>query len=221
MFCLLTGKQLTNHKSQAGGSSHHPHLSLTLRVYLLCPCPACPAYSGDKLPWVGHLYSGSKSIYCVTGMSKWGLTNGVVAGQVLHDYILGKEADNKYAKMLDATRWSVKSAPGAIKEMAHTAQHMIGDKLKALAAPNIDTLKPGTGGLVKTKNSGTVGAYLDMDGKYHTIKPVCTHLGCHLLFNQGDACWDCPCHGSQFTIDGDVIHGPAVKCLEQVKDLQW
>ena len=122
--------------------------------------------------------------------------------------------------MLDARRWDLKAVPGMIKENLHTAQHFFADKIKALVAPNIDSLKPGTGGLVKAKGQ-TVGAYLDRDGKYHVVKPVCTHLGCHLLFNQGDSVWDCPCHGSQFGIDGDVIHGPAVKALEQIKDLEW
>jgi len=176
--------------------------------------------SSDHLPWIGYLYSGTNSIYTATGFSKWGLTNGVVAGQLFHDIIMQRETSNPYFKMMDARRVTVKTTPGMIAETLHTTQHFFADKIKALVAPSITTLKPGTGGLVKAK-SGTVGAYLDRDGKYHVVKPVCTHLGCHLLFNQGDAVWDCPCHGSQFGIDGDVIHGPAVKGLEVVKDLEW
>ena len=176
--------------------------------------------SSDHLPWIGYLYRGSNTIYTATGFSKWGLTNGLAAGQIIHDLILGNEATNKYFKMTDARRYSAKTIPGMIQEGLHTTQHMIGDKIKALVAPSIDTLKPGTGGLVKAGGQ-TVGAFLDTEGKYHLVKPVCTHLGCHLLFNQGDAVWDCPCHGSQFGVDGDVIHGPAVVNLEVIKDLQW
>jgi len=53
------------------------------------------------------------------------------------------------------------------------------------------------------------------------FQPVCTHLGCDVIFNQGERCWDCPCHGSQFTVDGEVIQGPACKKLPSMNHLQW
>jgi Rieske Fe-S protein len=87
-------------------------------------------------------------------------------------------------------------------------------------APSITTLKAGDGGLVKV-GSETVGAYLDLNGKYHIVTPICTHLGCHVLFNHTDKVYDCPCHGSQYDIDGKVIHGPAVKNLCKREDLKW
>ena len=35
-------------------------------------------------------------------------------------------------------------------------------------------------------------------------------MKCNLIFNYIDKTWDCPCHGSRFTIDGDIIEGPSV-----------
>lgn len=176
-------------------------------------------FSGDHLPYIGHLHRGTENIYTATGFSKWGLTNGVAAAKIIRDSII-KEAENEYASFVDARRWDLTKTLGTIiEENVHVTKHMIGDKLKALVAPSIESLKPGEGGLVKSKK-GTVGAYIDDAGKCHAVHPVCTHLGCHLNFNQGDLAWDCPCHGSRFDTNGDVIHGPATKPLDKV-DLDW
>lgn len=39
--------------------------------------------------------------------------------------------------------------------------------------------------------------------------PRCPHLGCALKYNKAEHTWDCPCHGSRFTEDGELIDNPA------------
>ena len=41
----------------------------------------------------------------------------------------------------------------------------------------------------------------------YAVNATCTHLGC--LVKQSAAGFDCPCHGSQYTANGVVTHGPA------------
>ncbi len=46
------------------------------------------------------------------------------------------------------------------------------------------------------------------------FSPICTHLGCHYKWNPEDGRFECPCHGSVFTISGKVIGGPAPRPLD-------
>lgn len=39
--------------------------------------------------------------------------------------------------------------------------------------------------------------------------PRCPHLGCALKYNREECSWDCPCHGSRFSENGQLIDGPA------------
>lgn len=43
----------------------------------------------------------------------------------------------------------------------------------------------------------------------------CPHLGCALKWNPTERSWDCPCHGSRFTVNGEVIDNPATDDLKK------
>lgn len=40
------------------------------------------------------------------------------------------------------------------------------------------------------------------------FKKRCTHLGCALYFNDKEQCYECPCHGSKYDLNGKVIYNP-------------
>lgn len=44
--------------------------------------------------------------------------------------------------------------------------------------------------------------------------PRCPHMGCALKWNKFEHSWDCPCHGSRFSKDGEVLNHPAVSNLK-------
>jgi len=45
--------------------------------------------------------------------------------------------------------------------------------------------------------------------------PRCPHLGCALQWNPQEHSWDCPCHGSRFAADGQLLDNPATGNLKK------
>ena len=45
--------------------------------------------------------------------------------------------------------------------------------------------------------------------------PRCPHLGCALKWNRQERTWDCPCHGSRFAEDGQLLDNPATGGLKK------
>ncbi len=58
-----------------------------------------------------------------------------------------------------------------------------------------------------------VNAWESTVGLLTPTKKRCPHLGCALKWNPQEHSWDCPCHGSRFTKDGQLIDNPATDDL--------
>ncbi len=56
-----------------------------------------------------------------------------------------------------------------------------------------------------------VYVFRDMEGIY-VISAVCPHLGC--IVSEEPERFECPCHGSVFNLDGQVVKGPAPTALK-------
>jgi menaquinol-cytochrome c reductase iron-sulfur subunit len=46
------------------------------------------------------------------------------------------------------------------------------------------------------------------------FSPICPHLGCHFDWNPSSKHFECPCHGSVYSLDGKVLGGPAPRPLD-------
>lgn len=168
----------------------------------------------DTMPYVGKLMSSKKNIYVATGFRKWGMTNGTAAARMLVDEVLG--VDNPWKEAFDPTRKFTAKAYGKLfTENFDVAKELIIGKLKS-GEKDIN-IEKGEGKVVEL-DGHKYGAYRDDEGKLHIVNITCTHVGCELKWNDAEKSWDCPCHGSRFTYDGEILEGPATHRLNHYKE---
>ena len=118
----------------------------------------------DGVPYIGQYAKSTPDVFVETGFNKWGMTNAMVAADILCDLVQGKS--NPYASVFDPSRMLLRLQ---------------------LAANAFDSVV----------------------GLLTPTAPRCPHLGCALKYNRAEHTWDCPCHGSRFTEDGQLIDNPA------------
>lgn len=148
------------------------------------------------------------------GDSGQGLTHGVV-GAILNTGLI---LDHSHP-------WKDLYAPGRVPLKA--AKDFLSENLTALknfaeyVAPgelgSLDDLKRGQGAIVR-HGTKKIAAYRDNSGTLYLNSPSCKHVGCHLHWNRFETCWDCPCHGSIFDVDGKPINAPAIGSLDRVEE---
>ena len=168
----------------------------------------------DKIPYIGEFSNILPDVYVGTGFNKWGMTSSNVAARIITDKITGKE--NEYEEVFKATRVNPIVNKDEVKNMvSQTAKSLVVERLKGSNKENIENMKQETGQILEIDGE-KVGVYKDVEGQVFAVKPVCTHLGCILNWNNADKTWDCPCHGSRFDYTGKNINNPAIKDLEKV-----
>ena len=165
----------------------------------------------DQVPYAGRLHLRSRRVYVATGLKKWGITAGTAAAVLISDAILGRE--NEGAGLFSASRVRpLQEAPRFALENARTGIRFLSERVQHRGTRPLEALRPGEGDIVSVGGKKVAG-YRDDEGALHAVSSRCTHLGCQVAWNAAERTWDCPCHGSRFDVDGDVLNGPAVAPL--------
>ena len=156
--------------------------------------------SPDRVPYAGELSGAARRMYVATGFNGWGISNGTAAAMLIADQVQGEA--NPWRALYDPTR----RAPKDFNEG--------GDSRSIVQS--IDDIAAGAGGVV-VQGKSKLAVWKDAEGNAHALSASCTHKGCTVTWNDADRTWDCPCHGSMFTCEGQVIHGPATEPLEPAR----
>ncbi len=156
--------------------------------------------SPDDVPYAGELAKDAPGMYVATGFNGWGISNGTAAAMLIADQVQG--VANPWRALYNPTRRAPKHFNRG------------GDSQSLVDA--LDEIEPGAGGVIE-RGKKKIAVWKDAAGKPHALSASCTHMGCTVTWNNADLTWDCPCHGSMFTRDGEVIHGPATEPLKPVR----
>ncbi|MDF2921675.1 MAG: (2Fe-2S)-binding protein [Paenibacillaceae bacterium] len=170
-------------------------------------------YSLDNLPYIGQELAGVPNLFVATGYRKWGMTTGIAAAILLSKLIHGEESP--YEDLFAPVRFHANpSIQTFVIQNANVAKELVAGKL-GMIHRTVEELQIDEGAVVRI-NGKRAGAYRDMEGALHLVDTTCTHLGCEVEWNEGERSWDCPCHGSRFSYEGNVLEGPAKKALGAV-----
>ena len=156
--------------------------------------------SYDGLPYIGEV---DDNLYIACGFNKWGNTNGTIAGKVIYDIIM--KNDNPYIGLFNPRRSiSFNKVKNLFIYNFSVMKRYILNKIVPLINYYDDSVS------VKLIDGKLCGIYIDENKNKHIVSNICPHMKCNLIFNYIDKTWDCPCHGSRFDVDGNLIFGPSV-----------
>lgn len=170
--------------------------------------------TADGLPYIGRSSKGQTNSYLATGFNGWGMTGCTLAARLLADMVIGRP--NQWEELYNPNRSEIKSAKTFLSENLNVAKEFVGEKIHGPSEQDPTSLMPGEAKVVSWK-SEAVAAYKEKSGALHAVSALCTHMGCTVTWNEAEQSWDCPCHGSRFDMEGNVLHGPAVERLQKIE----
>ncbi len=169
----------------------------------------------DGLAYIGHLPGNPENVYVATGFSGNGMTYSHIAAITLTELITKKESE--YGKLFHPGR--IKPVAGFanfVKENVDVVKEFIGKRLDLEKIESLGSIAHGQGKVVKYEGK-SLALYKDEAGELHAVSTVCPHAKCSVGWNSAEKSWDCPCHGSRFSVDGEILTGPARQGLEIIE----
>ena len=106
------------------------------------------------------------------------------------------------------------SAMRFLTENTRIAKHQVGGRRSS--GERAETLATGEGAILSLDGQ-QAAVSRDANGELMAVSASCTHMGCTVAWNAAESTWDCPCHGSRFAPNGEVLHGPATGQLARIE----
>lgn len=166
--------------------------------------------TADDIPFIGRYASDRPDWFVATGFKKWGMSSAMVSSMLLMDMICGKE--NPYAEIFAPSRFSAGELPQIMQDSGKAVKGLA-KRFFYIPDETVNVLERGHGAVVETPQ-GKAGVYKTDEGEIFQVDIVCPHMGCELTWNPDERSWDCPCHGSRFDYEGNLLDGPAQEGIQ-------
>ena len=164
----------------------------------------------DGPAYLGRNPMDDKNVYLITGDSGNGMTHATIGAMLVTDMIMGRE--NPWQSVYDPARKVKHGISEFVVEQADTLSKY-GEWVTGGEVDSAAEIPAGEGAVLRD-GTRKLAVFRDEQGALHAVSAKCTHLGCVVHWNAAERSWDCPCHGSRFDVDGEVLHGPAATALE-------
>jgi glycine/D-amino acid oxidase-like deaminating enzyme/nitrite reductase/ring-hydroxylating ferredoxin subunit len=168
--------------------------------------------TNDGLPYIGE--TGERQ-FVATGFSGNGMTFGTISAMMFVDSVLNQP--NPWKELFDPGRTKILGGLwDYLNENKDYPYYLIRDRFAGAKDRALRTIPRGTGEISEVHGQ-PAAVYRGLDGKITVRSAVCTHMGCYVHWNNSEWTWDCPCHGSRFKTNGEVLAGPAESPLSELK----
>lgn len=168
----------------------------------------------DNLPFIGRMSSDSNE-FIATGFSTDGLIYGTLSATIIANIIKG--IPDPFQELFEPHRFQLlQSAKKFFKENLNVTEQLVTDWVFKKGDLQLPEIPKGEGVVVK-RDGKRLAVYRNSEGKSKILSAVCTHLGCIIHWNKLEKTWDCPCHGSRYNVEGDILEGPALDPLKKLK----
>lgn len=156
------------------------------------------------LPFIGAV---NDHVWLTTGYSKWGYTWAMTAARLIAAQI--QDAAFPIPDCLNARRKRDLISGYTLGNAATMTQSFFKDRFTVSEED-----QPHRTGMVIRRQGRRYGIVVPENGLEYMVDLTCPHLGCPLHYNPADQTWDCPCHGSRFTLDGRSLLSPSNVSLQ-------
>lgn len=160
----------------------------------------------DGMAFIGRNAGDKDNIFVITGDSGHGMTHSTIGGILVADLIAGNE--NEWESIYKPGRFNLKASKIFFKETIGTLLKYYKTRPDHPGSVNLASIALNDAAIVEFDGQ-KAGAYRDERGMLHLVSATCTHMGCTVSWNNVEKTWDCACHGSRFSVLGEVINGPA------------